>query len=71
MVTIFIYRKGSAFLVKHRGEDTFYVAKKMMLEGMAEREKTLAWGEVKISSTFLDLNIEEVQRNENPIYCRV
>jgi hypothetical protein len=46
MVRLFTIFKGSAYSVKNKQDDSFYVAKKMMLEGMGERDKTLAWGEV-------------------------
>ena len=37
MVLLYFYSLGSAFLVKNNIDGNSYVAKKMMLEGMAEK----------------------------------
>jgi len=50
MVPMSLSLIGSAYLVKNRIDDTFYVAKKMMLEGMGEKDKAAAWGEVFLLS---------------------
>ena len=36
--------KGSAYSAKNTEDGTMYVAKKMALDGLGEKEKSSAWG---------------------------
>lgn len=60
MVLFLLNFIGSAFLVKNRQDDAFYVAKKMMLDGMGEKDKASAWGEVHRFINNTDLNSEKI-----------